>query len=61
MLFELEYVAWGLEPQGYHGVSLILHAAVAVLFYALIRTLAAWVVPANEPRFLAGRSHGCRA
>ena len=50
MLFELEYLAWGLEPRGYHGAGLILHAAVAILFYALIRTLAAWVIPANEPQ-----------
>ena len=46
MLFELEYLGWGLEPRGYHLASLILHAADAVLFYALIRALVARAMPA---------------
>jgi tetratricopeptide (TPR) repeat protein len=33
--FEAQYVAWGLAPRGYHVVSLLLHAAVAVLLYVL--------------------------
>jgi Flp pilus assembly protein TadD len=45
MLLELEYGAWGLKPGGYHLASLILHAANAVLFYALIRTLVARAMP----------------
>jgi tetratricopeptide (TPR) repeat protein len=48
MLLELEYLAWGLDPRGYHLVSLILHAADAVLFYAVIRTLVARAVPAGN-------------
>ena len=45
MLLELEYLAWGLDPSGYHLASLILHAANAVLLYALIRTLMARAMP----------------
>jgi tetratricopeptide (TPR) repeat protein len=45
MLLELEYLAWGLAPAGYHLASLILHAANAVLLYALIRTLVSRAMP----------------
>jgi Flp pilus assembly protein TadD len=48
MLLELEYLAWGLDPRGYHLASLILHGANAVLLYALIRTLVARAMPAVE-------------
>ena len=36
MLLELEYVLAGLDPRGYHLVSIGLHAAVAVALFALI-------------------------
>ena len=36
MLLELEYILFGLNPRGYHATSLVLHAVVAVAFYALI-------------------------
>jgi protein O-mannosyl-transferase len=35
LLLELEYAIWGLDPRGYHAVSLVLHALNAVLLYAL--------------------------
>ena len=50
MLFEAEYVAWGLDPRGYHLASLVLHAANAVLFYVLIRALVSHALPEIEPR-----------
>jgi protein O-mannosyl-transferase len=48
MLFEAEYVAWGLEPRGYHLGSIVLHAANAVLLYALIRALVSRCLPEAE-------------
>ena len=36
MLLELEYILFGLNSRGYHATSLVLHAVVAVAFYALI-------------------------
>jgi protein O-mannosyl-transferase len=48
MLMELQYLAWGMDPRGYHLASLILHAANAVLFYALIRSLVARAMPTAE-------------
>ena len=39
VLSEAEYVAFGLEPRGYHLVSLALHAAVSALLFVLIRSL----------------------
>ena len=35
LAFEAQYVLFGLDPRGYHLTSLLLHAAVAVCFYAL--------------------------
>ncbi len=48
-LFEAEYVAWGLDPRGYHLASLLLHAVNAVLFYILIQTLQLHALPDIEP------------
>jgi tetratricopeptide (TPR) repeat protein len=39
LLFELEYLGWGLNPRGYHAVSLVLHGMNAALLYALTLTL----------------------
>jgi tetratricopeptide (TPR) repeat protein len=35
LLFEVQYVLFGLDPRGYHLTSLLLHAANAVALYAL--------------------------
>jgi Flp pilus assembly protein TadD len=52
MLLEAQYVAFGLDPRGYHGVSLALQAACAVVLYGLIVALLARCpgVPAREDR-----------
>lgn len=39
--FSLDYAVWGLNPFGYHLTNLLLHAAAAVLFYAVARRLLA--------------------
>src|SRR5262249_50762772 len=39
MLLELQYVAWGLDPRGYHAVGLLLHVANALAVYALLVAL----------------------
>lgn len=49
MLFEAEYVAWGLNPRGYHLASLLLHAVNAVLFYVLTQALVSHALPGIEP------------
>jgi tetratricopeptide (TPR) repeat protein len=51
MLFETEYAGWGLEPQGYHTVSWLLHAVVAALLYRVaVRLLAPGGVPPDQVR-----------
>jgi hypothetical protein len=47
MLFEAEYAVGGLEPSVYHGTSLILHIADAILLSILIRVLFARCLPAG--------------
>jgi tetratricopeptide (TPR) repeat protein len=47
--FWVEYQAWGLWAPGYHAVNVLLHAANAVLLYAILRKLqfpAAWLAAA---------------
>jgi Flp pilus assembly protein TadD len=39
MLLEAQYVCWKLDPRGYHLTSLALHAANAVVLYALTVTM----------------------
>ena len=49
MLLEAEYCVVGLEPAGYHLVSLVLHAADAVLFYTLTCVIVSRALPEIEP------------
>ena len=49
MLLEAQYCVVGLEPTGYHLVSLALHAVDAILFYALIRAVVSRTMPEIEP------------
>jgi hypothetical protein len=49
MLLEAEYVAWGLDPRGYHLASGLLHAGNAVLFYFLSVALVSRAQPDIEP------------
>lgn len=51
MLFSAQYVAWQLNPMGYHIVSLLLHAINGVLFYWVAVRLLALAMP------IAGRDH----
>jgi hypothetical protein len=39
MFLEAQATLWGLDARGYHGVSLLLHAASAVVLYRLIVVL----------------------
>jgi tetratricopeptide (TPR) repeat protein len=45
MLYSLQYVAWGLDPVGYHLVSVVLHAANAALFFLVAVELLAAARP----------------
>lgn len=49
MTLGLDYVLWGMDPQGYHLTSLVLHAANAVLVYVLGRRLLARALPQLPP------------
>lgn len=39
LIFEAQYAAWGLDPRGYHLISLLLHTANAAVLYVLTVTL----------------------
>jgi Tfp pilus assembly protein PilF len=49
LLFEVQYAIWKLDPRGYHLVSLLLHAADAILLYALTVTLLMRGRPVGRP------------
>ena len=49
LLLEAEYCVVGLEPSGYHLVSLALHALNAILFYTLIVALVSRALAEMEP------------
>ncbi|MFO0956647.1 MAG: tetratricopeptide repeat protein [Isosphaeraceae bacterium] len=46
-LLEAEYAAWGMNPRGYHGVGLLLHAANAAALYALAVALMRRAMPSR--------------
>jgi len=49
--FYLDYVAWGMEPWGYHLTNLLLHAANSVLFYFIaVRLLSLGLPNVASPR-----------
>jgi tetratricopeptide (TPR) repeat protein len=55
MTLGFDYEVWGMNPAGYHLTSLVLHAANAILVYALSRRLLALSMPgslADSPRWL---------
>jgi tetratricopeptide (TPR) repeat protein len=37
--YALDYLAWGMNPRGYHLTNIVIHAANAVLVFALVRRL----------------------
>jgi protein O-mannosyl-transferase len=53
ILLEAQYVAWGLNPRGYHAVSLGLHVGNVFLIFGLVRALFRRAAPdrhADSPR-----------
>ena len=50
MTLGLDYQLWGMNPTGYHLTSLLLHAANAVVVYALVRRLLALADPETAAR-----------
>jgi protein O-mannosyl-transferase len=50
LTFSLDYAVWGMNPLGYHLTNVLLHAANAVLFYALALGLLRRALPAAGPR-----------
>jgi tetratricopeptide (TPR) repeat protein len=49
LIYELEYVRFGLEPRGFHLTSLALHAATAIALFFLIRSLLMRATPDDDP------------
>lgn len=45
MTFGADYVLWGMNPGGYHLTSLLLHAATAVAFYAMVLRILTSALP----------------
>ena len=54
LTFGLDYVLWGMKPFGYHLTNLLLHAANAVLFYALASRLLQKATTFPGPALRAG-------
>jgi tetratricopeptide (TPR) repeat protein len=50
MTLGLDYEVWGMNPTGYHLTSLLLHAANAVVAYALVRRLLTFADPETAER-----------
>jgi hypothetical protein len=49
MLFSAQSACWGLDPRGYHAVSLVLHALNAMVLYALTLALLERSLPDRSP------------
>lgn len=47
--YGLDYLAWGMDPFGYHLTNIILHSANALLFYSLCLKLLAPAAPPAAP------------
>src|SRR5438876_967227 len=50
MTLGLDYVLWGMNPVGYHLMSLLLHAANAVVFFFIARRLLTLALPSPSER-----------
>jgi len=46
LIFEAQYAAWGLDPRGYHLISLLLHTVSMAVLYVLTVTLIRLCLPA---------------
>src|SRR6266568_497507 len=50
MTLGLDYLLWGLNPVGYHLMSLLLHAANAVVFFFVVRRILTRALPSLSER-----------
>src|SRR5262245_32043414 len=48
--FAVEYTFWGMDPSGYHGTNILIHAINAVLFFLLARRLLHIGLTGADPR-----------
>src|SRR2546428_5898672 len=50
MTLGLDYLLWGMNPVGYHLMSLLLHAANAVVFFFVVRRILTLALPSPSER-----------
>jgi protein O-mannosyl-transferase len=50
LLLEAEHSCWGMDPRGYHTVSMALHAANAVVLYRLVAAIVCRLLPDETRR-----------